>query len=251
MKVIIIEDNSIDTAILTHILQKISPDINICGNAKNINQAIELIENHQPDVIFSDIALKDGSAFHVFETLKQKNIPISALIFMSSSQNFENALKAIAHNCLAFMTKPLSKSIVSDALNKANIHINNPVEINILSAQHPVNRKIIVSIAHNNKIIIDKDTINYFEAKGQCTIIHLVNGTHMTAFHILGYYQKLLVDDTDFFLIHRSFLVNLKQVKNFQSKTNKITVGNNIVLTFSRRHGLLFKAYWNKLYQKF
>jgi two-component system, LytTR family, response regulator len=251
LKLIILDSNPTDVIVLRHLLKLVSPDIEICGDAQSGAQALNLIETHHPDIIFSDTTLSDGEAFQVFEKLRQTNTPIGFLVFMSSAERFDYAIKAIDYACLAFITKPLSESSVGQAVAKARIANTHHVEIETLLAQHQKkSAKMVIPVAHNGREIVDCDTINYFEANGQCTIVHFINGTHVTAFRILGYFKKLLADDAPFFLIHQSFLINVNQVKSFHLPKHKVTMKNNVSLEASRRYGLNFKDYWREFDKK-
>jgi two-component system, LytTR family, response regulator len=246
LKLAIIEDNSIDTIVLKHLIKVISSDIEICGHAETVEQAIALIEVQQPDIIFSDIELSNGTAFQVFEKLYEKNIPIGELVFMSGAQRFDYVVKAINFACLAFVSKPLVENDVRFALEKANARHTHRSQIETLLAHtQQKKQKIVIPVAQHVREIVDIESINYFEAKGQCTIVHFKDKTAITAFRILGHFKKLLTDDLDFFLIHQSFLVNVNEVKSFQIKTHTVKMKNSVLLEASRRHASIFKDYWD------
>jgi two-component system, LytTR family, response regulator len=245
LKLIILDSNPTDVIVLRHLLKLVSPDIEICGDAQSVTQAVTLIETHHPDIIFSDIILSDGDAFQVFEKLRQNNIPIEALVCMSNTERYDYAVKAIEYGCLAFLTKPLSESTVGHAIAKAKMVYTHRIEMETLQGQlQKKSTKLLIPTAHNGREIVESDMINYFEASGQCTVVHLINGTHITAFRILGHFKKLLANDAHFFLIHQSFLVNVNQVKSFHLPKHKVTMKNNVSLEASRRYGSNFKDYW-------
>jgi two-component system, LytTR family, response regulator len=247
LTLLIIEDNPIDTIIVRHLLKTVSPNLEICGEAIGVEQAITLIETLQPNIILADIELADGSAFEILKKLHEKKVPFGEIIFMSSTERYDYAIKAIEYACLALIQKPLSENVLREALEKAYNQQTNHVQIETLLAHHQKkSNKLVVPIAQHGKEIIDSETINYFEATGQCTIIHFIDGTRLTAFRILGHFKKLLVDDSNFFLVHHSYLVNVNQVKKFHHKTNQVTMKNNISIEASRRYGSNFKDYWNE-----
>jgi two-component system, LytTR family, response regulator len=248
MKLIILDPNSTDIITLRHLLKIVSPDIEICGEADNIAQAINLIDRHRPDIIFSEILLADGTAFQVFDTLRQSNIPIGSLICTTNMETYEAAITAIEYACLAFLSKKhLSQNSLSHALEKVKDRHKHHLGVESLLNQQPKKQnKIVIPVAHNGREIVDIDSINHFEAIGQCTIVHLVNGSQITAFRILGYFKKQLTPDYNFFLIHHSLLVNVEQVKSFHLVKHKVTMKNNISLEASRRQGSSFKEYWRE-----
>jgi two-component system, LytTR family, response regulator len=245
LKLLIIEDNPIDTIIVRHLLKIVAADIEICGEAISVAQAVALLETHRPDIILSDIELTDGSAFEVLKKLHEKNVPFGEIIFMSSTERYDYAVKAIECACLALISKPLSESTLRNALEKAYVQRTQREQIETLLEHHQKrNNKLVIPIAQNGKEIIDSDTINYFEAAGQCTIIHFVDGSRLTAFRILGHFKKILADNRNFFLVHHSFLINVNHVRNFHIKTHQIVMKNNSSVEASRRHGSNFSDYW-------
>jgi two-component system, LytTR family, response regulator len=253
LKAIIIEDHAIDVIVICHLIKNVSPDIEICGNAANIAQAVELIELHQPDIIFMDIELSDGSAFQVIEILQRKDTPIGALIFMSATQRYDYAVKGIEYACLSFMSKPLTERAVRDAIDKVKNQHTHRFEIETLLAHHQKkSNKILLPIIRHGREIVESDAINYFEAEGQCTNVHLIDGSFITALRILGHFKKLLSTETDppFFLIHQSFLINVDQVKSFNLLKHSVIMKNDITLETSRRHGANFKNYWQEYDKK-
>jgi DNA-binding LytR/AlgR family response regulator len=175
LKTIIVEGNPMSVDTLYRSLKVANPNIEICGEASSINEAVTLIERHNPDAIF-----------------------IQGILF----ERLQNP-------------KTQKKS------------------------------KIIIPIAQNGKEAVEVAKITYFEAKGQCTLVHLVDGSYITAFRILGYFKKLLADDADFYPIHHALFVNVANVKSFRSKTHEVVLSNGVSLEASRRLSTGFKAFWN------
>ncbi|MBI3234490.1 MAG: LytTR family transcriptional regulator DNA-binding domain-containing protein [Bacteroidetes bacterium] len=82
-----------------------------------------------------------------------------------------------------------------------------------------------------NKIdIVDISNISYLEADGQHTKVVLSEGSTILASKPLSYFQNLLEDNTLFFRCHRSFIVNVKKIKNIaKSKYSyELVMENNV-----------------------
>jgi two-component system, LytTR family, response regulator len=244
LKLIILDSNSLDVITIRHLLKIVSPDIEICGDADNVAQAISLIDEHRPDIVFSDVQLSDGTAFQVFETLRQNNTPLGSLICTTNTETFEAVVTALEYDCVAFLSK---KNLSQNSLAHALAKVHDKYKHEALLTQLPKKQnKIAIPVAHNGREIVDINSINHFEAMGQCTLVHLVNGTQITAFRILGHFKKQLTPEYNFFLIHHSLLINVEQVKSFHLVKHKVTMKNNISLEASRRQGSSFKEYWRE-----
>ena len=248
LKAVIIEDNPISVIILRHCLRVVNPEIEICGDANSINQAVILIETYSPDIIFLDIELKDGLSFQVADIIRQKGRHLGDLVFTSETERYEYLLKAIEYACLDFLPKPITENAVRRVIEKAQERYKHRILFEHLQEHKPQKKpKILIPIAQNSKEAVEIAKIAYFEAKGQCTIVHLSDGSYITAFRILGYFKKLLAENPDFYQIHHALLVNIAQIKCFRHKTHEITMLNGVVLEASRRLSAGFKGFWNEL----
>jgi DNA-binding response OmpR family regulator len=106
-KIVLAEDNSVLSLLLKLNLQKAGYKLFIALDGK---QAIELIEEHNPDVILTDIMMDYFSGLEIISHVRnelKRNTPI--LVFSSSGQE-EMVLNAFNLGANDFMTKPLSTS---------------------------------------------------------------------------------------------------------------------------------------------
>ena len=102
MKALIIEDEQKSREMLSEILKKHYPQIAILGLAKNVAEAVELIEKTKPNLLFLDISMPDGTGFDVLEkTLGHK----FDIIFTTATD--KHALKAIKYSACDYLLKPI------------------------------------------------------------------------------------------------------------------------------------------------
>jgi len=112
MRAIIIEDEMLAVSHLQSVLSEIS-DIQVIAVLDTIQAVIEWFEfNAQPDLVFMDIHLADGSAFKIFEHV---NI-ISPIIFTTAYDEY--AIKAFNVNSIDYLLKPITLQKVIKALDK-------------------------------------------------------------------------------------------------------------------------------------
>jgi two-component system LytT family response regulator len=112
MKALIIEDEILASKHLQQVLDDIG-DITVIAELESIAETIEWFgKNPQPDIIFLDIHLADGSAFEIF-----RNINITCPIIFTTAYD-EYALKAFKVNSIDYLLKPIEESDVRDALRK-------------------------------------------------------------------------------------------------------------------------------------
>lgn len=112
MKALIIEDEILAAKHLQHVLNEVG-GISVITVLQTIEDSVEWFKlNMQPDLIFMDIHLADGSAFEIF-----KHVEISCPIIFTTAYN-EYALKAFKVNSIDYLLKPLDAESVRKAIKK-------------------------------------------------------------------------------------------------------------------------------------
>jgi two-component system, LytTR family, response regulator len=114
MKTIIVDDEPGCREFLKSLIEKNFPSIVIKGLAENINEAYELINSVQPDLVFLDIEMPGGNAFQLLEKFKQIDFKI---IFTTAYDQF--ALRAIKFSAVDYLLKP----IVESSSRKASFNV--------------------------------------------------------------------------------------------------------------------------------
>lgn len=112
MKALIIEDETLASRHLLHVLDEVG-NINVIGTIESISESIEWFRNNDfPDIVFMDIHLADGIAFEIFN-----HINITCPIVFTTAYD-EYALKAFKVNSVDYLLKPIEVSDVQAALKK-------------------------------------------------------------------------------------------------------------------------------------
>ena len=106
MKIVIIEDEPITARELKFILRKIMPDVNVLDTIDTVEGSIDFFKTTQPDLIFSDIHLADGSCFDIFNKVEVK----SPIIFCTAYDEY--AIEAFKTNGIAYILKPFDEETV-------------------------------------------------------------------------------------------------------------------------------------------
>ena len=249
-KIIIVEDNADNAAVIKRIIQDNHTDINMVAEANSAISAKEALLKHKPDIVLMDIELTPGTAFDILAELHQLGPIDFEIIFITAHQRYDYITKAIDYSALAYLTKPIDPELLRGALEKAKAKQTQKIQIDQLLTQlqenAKINAKIIVPTLNHNKVSVVINDISHFEAQKHTTIIHFMDGTTLTACCILGHFKQTLIKDHLFFLIHHSTLVNVEQIKSFRTRDFTITMNNDQVLKPSRRNGKDFKIFWDE-----
>jgi len=112
MKALVIEDEILASKHLLQVLEEVG-DISVMAVLESITETIEWFrKNQQPDIVFMDIHLADGSAFEIF-----KHADITCPIVFTTAYD-EYALKAFKVNSIDYLLKPIEAVDVKAALKK-------------------------------------------------------------------------------------------------------------------------------------
>ncbi|MBK7668410.1 MAG: response regulator [Sphingobacteriaceae bacterium] len=114
LNTLIIDDEKQARNSLRSDLSKHEDSIYILGEADSVETAVKLINEKEPDLVFLDINLGDGSGFNVLEKTAFKNFKT---IFVTAYDQY--AIKAFKVSALDFLLKPVDLDELSEAVKKA------------------------------------------------------------------------------------------------------------------------------------
>jgi two-component system response regulator LytT len=176
MKVIIIEDEAAAYKNIRHILNQIDPTIEILANLDTVVSSVNwLRKNPQPDLIFMDIQLADGSSFNIFEVINVE----APVIFTTAYDEF--AINAFRVNSIDYLLKPISVQSVTRALEKFKRVNQISLNIAIRNADKMLRPAIYskrILIQHKEKILpIKIESIAYFYNTEGTTHVSLMDST--------------------------------------------------------------------------
>lgn len=113
MKTLIIEDERIAAENLQRMISQHTPQLEVCGILQSVEEAVEYFTHSDPpDLVFMDIHLADGLAFHIFDSVTI-HCPI---IFTTAYDQY--ALQAFQVNSIDYLLKPISPDDLKRAINK-------------------------------------------------------------------------------------------------------------------------------------
>ena len=208
-KVIICDDEEDARKLISEYLADY-PQLQIVKECVNGLEAVNAINELEPDLIFLDIQMPGLSGFQVL----QKIVHVPQIIFSTAFDNY--ALKAFANNAVDYLLKPYTKERFSQAVSKVLVNaILNTEGIRNLSESLQLNyavypEKVLVE-SGSRMISLDVNDIYWMEAEGQYTKLHTKERSYLSNYYISILEQKL--NPVIFTRIHRSAIVNMNLVK--------------------------------------
>ena len=217
---IIVEDMPEAAALLRQDLAAQHPDIAVVATAKSVVEAAKVLRKTQPDILFLDIMLGDGTGFDILEIFPDLK---SKIIFVTASDEF--ALRAFKFAAIDYVLKPYSHEDLSLSIARAKEQLRpgkeevqpNQERLAILkdTISAPERRPDKISLHTLDKIIVvNLDDIVRCASDSNNTIFHLQDKCKIFVTKTLKYFADML-QQYDFVRVHQSHLVNLQFISAY------------------------------------
>lgn len=232
IRTIIVEDEPNNIIALQKTLEVYCLEVEVVAVAENVKAGIEAIEKHQPDLVFLDIEMPDGSGFDLLKHFEKVHFQV---IFVTAFNQY--AIKAFQFSAIDYILKPINTELLIQAVHKVS---SNPKHEDLEKMIENLldNREQIESLALPTfeGIQIEKlDNILYCESENNYTIFHLKEGGKIMVSRTLKEYD-IILSENNFFRIHQSYLINLAEVKKYtKGEGGYVNLSNNKSLDVSRR----------------
>lgn len=214
IRAIIIDDEESGEQLLSKLIRLKHPEINLLKSAFDLQEAIQAIDELKPDLLFLDIRLGSDSGFDVLEKTVYKDYHV---IFVTAYGQY--ALKAIEKAALDYLLKPIDMDDLARAIDRFK-RIQKPTGFEQLQAikqaleEQNKPQKLVIPTKEGFDFVTQSDVL-YAIADENYTNICLSNKRSRFASKNLGYFEQLLTPPA-FFRIHKSHLINLKEVVNYE-----------------------------------
>lgn len=240
MQTIVIIDDEFDARrILRKYIERYFPDFIILGEAQNVQEGVQLIRETNPKLVFLDIKMGDGTGFDLLDKL-EGNLP--KVIFTTAFDEY--ALKAFRYHAMDYILKPIDPEILVDAVNqtlKKEEVLNKDSLSLIFEHINESNKKIGIPTQEGFKFI-PQEKIIYFEADSSYCFMYTSDSKQVIISKPLKYFEEKLQLDRNFIRPHKSYLVNLKFVEEYQKQEGgflKLQSGKLIPISRNKKGEIL------------
>ena len=251
IKTLIIDDEYISRNVLKKLLDIHCPDAEIVAECTNAEEGKREIERLQPRLIFLDISMPGKSGLDMLKEIVDINFEI---IFVTAFHEY--TIQAIRFSAIDYLLKPVDAKELKDAVERVKIKLaqneHSPqVETflhNLQSAKSQQEMQLCIPGIKGFQVVQVNDII-YCEAENTYTCIYLQNNRKIMASRPLLDYETLL-QDASFVRIHKSYLINMKHLKEYQKGEGGIAImSNNKELDVSRRKKEHFVGYMKQFFK--
>ncbi len=233
---IIIDDEQNARSNLRMMLEEYCSEVDIVAEAKSAAEARELIQIHQPNLLFLDINMPNEDGFELLDSIEDKNFSV---IFITAHNQF--ALKALKSGALDYLEKPIDIDELIAAVAKIKIDLPVKNEVTDIKQlvdffQHDISSGTIAIPTLKGYEIIKTSEIVRLEADENYTKIFLSDGKKCVSSMSIARYEKVLNKNV-FFRVHKSHIINTKHhLKEFSRQDGNIAImDNGTTIPISRR----------------
>src|SRR5437870_3407012 len=116
LSAVIVDDEQLARDELAYLLKNVD-DVNVVAQGKNGVEAVNLIREHNPDLVFLDVQMPGLDGFGVIKKLAAQKFPLPQIVFATAYDQY--AVKAFEVNAVDYVLKPFDKKRIEQALQKA------------------------------------------------------------------------------------------------------------------------------------
>ena len=218
IKSVIVEDELAAREVLKNYLSKYCPQVEVVGEAQNIKEAVPLLHEIKPQLVFLDVEMPFGNAFDVLEACKDLQFET---IFVTAFSEY--SLKALNQSAAYYLLKPISIEELITAVNKVQQHIvnheifnRNKIIVENFRETKPEKQQVILPTLEGFEVVKMEEIVR-LRGNGNFTDIHLADGSKKMVCRFLKHFDEMM--DFPFMRVHKSHIINLNFVKSYHKIT--------------------------------
>ena len=219
LSAVIVDDEQLARDELAYLLKN-ADDVNVVAQGKNGLEAVTLIKENNPDLVFLDVQMPGLDGFGVIKRLLDKKIRLPKIVFATAFDQY--AVKAFEVNAVDYLLKPFDKKRVAQAVQKARTQQEAgelPAEkidslVRMLQAPKTQSSKILLK-ALGRMFLVDQKDICYASIEDGVITVVTAGGAGMEGHSNCRTLEELLdsLDPAIFWRAHRSYLVNINRIR--------------------------------------
>jgi two-component system, LytTR family, response regulator LytT len=223
LSTLIVDDEQLARDELAYLLKSVE-GVDIVAQGKNGVEAVSLIKEHEPDLVFLDVQMPGLDGFGVIKKLVAQKVPMPQIVFATAFDQY--AVKAFEVNALEYILKPFDKKRIAQTVQKAIKNIKDQEEeapvpdtasrlesvIKLLESKQPQPRAKVLIRAAGRMILVDQRDICYASIEDGVITVYTSSVEGESNCRTL----EELADSLDanlFWRAHRSYLVNINRIK--------------------------------------
>tara|TARA_B100000749_G_scaffold279776_1_gene273590 strand:+ start:1049 stop:1783 length:735 start_codon:yes stop_codon:yes gene_type:complete len=229
LKAVIVEDEANSREILRNYLSKYCENITLLGEGATIEEGLQQIKKHNPELVFLDVEMPFGNAFDLLDQIPDRTFET---IFVTAYNQY--AMDALNHHAAYYLMKPINIDELIKAVDyvRAIKEKENALEGEVLQARSVKAEGKITLPQQDGFQVLDVADIYFCKADDNYTEIYLEKKKIVVS-KTLKYFEEAL-QSYSFARIHKSYLVNVAEVVKYKKgKGGSVVLSNGKELSVS------------------
>lgn len=239
---LIIDDQEINCILLKELTMNFFPNQIHTRTTSNAAEALELVAEIQPDLLFLDITMPEMNGFELLKQIRE--IHHAEVIFVTAYGEF--ALNAFDHQALGYITKPVVSEKFVQTVNRAIEWINQKNHTTLVETLRQavlpgIGEKKITLTSQKGLTFVEHSEILYCESSGNYTTFFLINQEQIVVSKQIGSFEKKF-EMHSIVRVHDRYIVNLKHVTQYLRGNGGFLVlsnGKEIPVSTRRKNELM------------
>src|SRR5229473_2418595 len=219
LSTLIVDDEQLARDELAYLLKSVG-DVEVVAQGKNGVEAVNLIKEHTPDLVFLDVQMPGLDGFGVIKRLIDRKVTLPKIVFATAFDQY--AVKAFEVNAVDYLLKPFDKKRVAQSVQRARAQQDaegSPGEkiealVRMLQAPKAQTSKILLK-AVGRMFLVDQREICYASIEDGVITVVTAGPSGMEGYSNCRTLEELLssLDPGLFWRAHRSYLVNINRIR--------------------------------------
>ena len=219
LSAVIVDDEQLARDELAYLLKN-TGDVDVVAQGKNGLEAVSLIREHSPDLVFLDVQMPGLDGFGVIKKLLDKKVPLPKIVFATAFDQY--AVKAFEVNAVDYLLKPFDKKRVAQSVQKAKTKMDATTAssekletlVRMLESQSSQPSKILLK-SSGRLFLVNQKEICFASIEDGVISVATSGSNGMEGQSNCRTLEELLesLDPNMFWRAHRSYLVNINRIK--------------------------------------
>jgi two-component system response regulator LytT len=220
LSVVIVDDEQLARDELAFLLKNVD-EVEVVAQGKNGVEAVSLIREHNPDLVFLDVQMPGLDGFGVIKKLLDRKVALPKIIFATAFDQY--AVKAFEVNAIDYLLKPFDKKRVAQSVQKARAKIDASGSssekldtlVRMLESQKPQQTSKVLLKAAGRLFLVNQKDICFASIEDGIISVVTSGPNGMEGQSNCRTLEELLdsLDPHMFWRAHRSYLVNINRIK--------------------------------------
>jgi two-component system, LytTR family, response regulator len=194
------------------------PDVEIVGQGKNGVEAVSLVRELKPDLVFLDVQMPGLDGFGVIKRLLDRNMRLPYFVFVTAYDHY--AVRAFEVNAVDYLLKPIERNRLEKALQRVGRMVEASEAasqkldrlVHLFEERPAAQSSKLVVKSGNRMVLVDSSDIIYATIEDGVIRIVTKDLDGQSNFRTVEELQGNL-DPNIFWRVHRSYLVNINRIK--------------------------------------